>query len=887
MRRKLMSAVLALASLTAGVPAATAMAGAEEWSIARFWDEETLYAIRLSTPRPPIHARNLYHVSAAMYDAWAAYDPIAHGRFFFEKHTAEDVEAARHEAISYAAYRILKNRFVAGNGPNIATIQAHFDASFASLGYDNNNTNSVGDSPSAIGNRIAEIIIAAGLADNSNQTGNYAPNNGYVPKNPNMPFKIPGAVVTHPNNWQPLAFDFQVLQNGEVLGGSIQAVICPHWAAVTPFALNNFDRNPQTTLFNDVGPAPLFDTETTRADAVDMIEKSSKLDPAFPETIDISPGVYHNSPLGSYEHLGHGLNPVTNEPYEPHVVKLGDYVRTLAEFWADGPTSETPPGHWHSIANKMSDNPLCEHRLLGQGPVLDRLEWDVKMYLALGGANHDAAVVSWGMKGYYDSARPITFIRNMAQLGQSSDPKLPNYHPQGIPLVPGLIEIITEEDVAPGGRFQDFPHPIYEPNTGVAIDTQDYVGKVAIRTWMGGFVGGVTGVATVGPLPGHVYRDGSGWHMGGFEVGANDTPGVLNSGLRRLRNIMISEIRVDQHGDEVDEWVELSGPAGASLDGLTYVVVGDEVQSSSLKNGVVSPGVPDAQGRIQVIIDLTGHTIGRNGTFVIAKPSFTLGRADLTADFTFREIGNHTHMLVSGFFGTIGEDLDTDSVEDNVIDFEPWTSVLDSIALRRKGGTGQGIYSTTVLGPDSSKNQTYGVGWVPATYWQPYQSSAFVTPPFPGFTSGHSTYSRSAAEVLTVLTGSPYFPGGFAEETLPAGWSNFEIAPSEDVSLQWASYYDCADEAGVSRIWGGIHPRADDLPGRISGSKTGLRAVGRALALFQGLWQSPDINYDGVVDGADLGILLGNWDGSGVGDLNGDGLVDGADLGLLLGNWTL
>ncbi len=46
-----------------------------------------------------------------------------------------------------------------------------------------------------------------------------------------------------------------------------------------------------------------------------------------------------------------------------------------------------------------------------------------------------------------------------------------------------------------------------------------------------------------------------------------------------------------------------------------------------------------------------------------------------------------------------------------------------------------------------------------------------------------------------------------------------------------------------------------------------------------------DLNGDGIVDGADLGILLNNWGGDGVGDLDGDGIVDGADLGLLLNNW--
>ena len=80
-------------------------------SIAQTWDEQILSAIRIDKPHPPVHARNLFSVSAAMYDAWAAYDGVAVGFVYRGKHTAVDVAAARHQAISYAAYRILTERF--------------------------------------------------------------------------------------------------------------------------------------------------------------------------------------------------------------------------------------------------------------------------------------------------------------------------------------------------------------------------------------------------------------------------------------------------------------------------------------------------------------------------------------------------------------------------------------------------------------------------------------------------------------------------------------------------------------------------------------------------------------------------------------------------------
>ena len=80
---------------------------------------------------------------------------------------------------------------------------------------------------------------------------------------------------------------------------------------------------------------------------------------------------------------GRALNPFTSAPYETQMVPRGDYTRVLAEFWADGPDSETPPGHWFTILNYVSDNPVLIKRFKGEGPVLSDLEWDVKSYLIL------------------------------------------------------------------------------------------------------------------------------------------------------------------------------------------------------------------------------------------------------------------------------------------------------------------------------------------------------------------------------------------------------------------------------------------------------------------------------------------------------------------------
>ena len=137
--------------------------------------------------------------------------------------------------------------------------------------------------------------------------------------------------------------------------------------------------------------------------------------------------------------------------------------------------------------------------------------------------------------------------------------------------------------------------------------------------------------------------------------------------------------------------------------------------------------------------------------------------------------------------------------------------------------------------PADPTTQVSGAVWVRAKNWLPYQRDTFVTPAFASYFSGHSTFSRAAAEVLTRLTGSRYFPGGLFEFVAPANnFLKFELGPSTDVHLQWASYYDAADQAGLSRLYGGIHPRIDDFTGRIVGSQVGIGVWTLAAKYFDG-----------------------------------------------------
>ena len=117
--------------------------------------------------------------------------------------------------------------------------------------------------------------------------------------------------------------------------------------------------------------------------------------------------------------------------------------------------------------------------------------------------------------------------------------------------------------------------------------------------------------------------------------------------------------------------------------------------------------------------------------------------------------------------------------------------------------------------------------------WWPYQRPSFVTPPFAGYVSGHSTFSRAAAEVMSLFTGDDYFPGGMGEYYAPRdSFLVFEKGPSVDVTLQWATYRDASDQCSLSRIWGGIHPPADDIPGRLMGIEVGVKAFRESEAYF-------------------------------------------------------
>lgn len=141
----------------------------------------------------------------------------------------------------------------------------------------------------------------------------------------------------------------------------------------------------------------------------------------------------------------------------------------------------------------------------------------------------------------------------------------------------------------------------------------------------------------------------------------------LTAGIGRAAPTVINEVRLEEFqgaGTSDTDYFELAGTPGDSLDGLSYLVIA---------------GTSGTDGQIVSLTPLTGFTIPADGFFVAARPGFLLGTPDAEVNFAFSAGGNRTHLLVSGFSGEFGDDLDTN--DDGVLDVIPWTSLLDAVGI--------------------------------------------------------------------------------------------------------------------------------------------------------------------------------------------------------------
>ena len=373
-------------------------------SVAREWNELLLEAIRNDFARPTVHARNLFHTSIAMYDAWAIYDPEAEPVFLgdtlggfacpFDPEgipVLDDLEAAQKQAISFAAYRLMVHRFQ--DSPGAFYIIPLLNNYMQQLGYltGYTNTNYANGNPAAMGNYIAACLIDFGLQDGANEQNDYA-NQYYEPSNEPLVVDLPGNPdIQDPNRWQPLTLEVFIDQSGNVTEGATPDFLSPEWGSVVPFALQEEDLtiyerdSNEYWVYHDPGPPAYLDINNPDALSEEYLWGfllvgvwSGHLSPDDGVMWDISPASIGNIPVDSlptdvvglrdfYDLIeggdpgtGHDMNPYTGAPYEPNMVPRGDYTRVLAEFWADGPDSETPPGHWFTLLYYVSDHPALE-----------------------------------------------------------------------------------------------------------------------------------------------------------------------------------------------------------------------------------------------------------------------------------------------------------------------------------------------------------------------------------------------------------------------------------------------------------------------------------------------------------------------------------------------
>lgn len=691
-------------------------------TIPRVWNEAILYSIRRDLPRPTVTARNLFHLSALMWDVYAAYDTNLKAYYYndVEAPKTTNIKKSRDKALSFAAYTLLKKRYElapgngdiypltdgpGGNGVADLKITKLYERILKRSGY---NLKDISNDPHAkFGHDLALKLLKDQLNDGSREAQNYAPEKSYVLKNDliidvsqsgmrapvnleelektyesfaiyyyrptmiekyytgieipygNLRNKVPLEAYTGPSiaeqididSWVKLFIPGSIDQGGNSQV-SAQEPLTVFWGLLPTFgdlekyksstlkgvyfdpskSLPKFSENPDEVIKQNLQVIEFSE----RLNPLDMssydFDRDGKPDqnPGF-KMIDISPRTLGNSTLGTNDKKGLLTNPVTGRPYEKNMVKSADYHRTIAEFWADGPASETPPGHWNTLANYSLDQMKSlqtPFKWRGKGKALNRDEYELKVYLTLNGALHDSAVVAWGIKGHFQGNRPLTVIRKFADMAEKD---------------PAFAKKL--ESFSPNIKMVTYKRSILLPD-GTEIERNER--KLAIKSWRG-------------PRYGGFYE---------------------------------------------------------SVDG-------------------------DAELR----------------------------------DLSFRY-------------------RDETAKEEN----------------------------------DSFGYEISGSGWILAEHWMPYQRQTFVTPPFPGFVSGHSTFSRAAAEVLAGVTGTEFFPGGLGVYEAPG--LHFEYDDLKAFEFHWATYFDASDASGLSRLYGGIHASYDDLPARVIGSKIGKEAVLRADKIF-------------------------------------------------------
>ena len=382
------------------------------------WDNAILESIRTTRPGPPMTSRMLSVTHTCMYDAWAAYTEKALATELPEslrRPAAERTVLNKEKAINYAALRCLSDLF--------PTRVDAFNALSLSLGYDPKDQSVDPTKPQGIGNLAAKAVLDFRHNDGSNQLGNlhpgaYSDYTGYQAVNSSTEIK-------DPNLWQPLA-----TTTGQ------QSFVGAQWYKVIPYALTSGDQ---------------------------FLAKLPK-----PATYDTS---RPNSPLSRrYVQQANDILRFS--------ANLTDEQKAIAEYWADGPNSEFPPGHWALISQFVSNRDSYD------------LDKDVKLFFAVTNAVFDGGVAAWTAKRTFNSVRPITAIHYLyggktvkawagAGLGtQSIDGATWSPYQQKTQLTPPFAEYISGHSTFSGSAAETLRRFTGSDNYGAMVTIPQGSSKV-------------------------------------------------------------------------------------------------------------------------------------------------------------------------------------------------------------------------------------------------------------------------------------------------------------------------------------------------------------------------------------------------------------------------
>jgi hypothetical protein len=318
------------------------------------WDDELLQTIRANPggTGPTITARAIAVLHTAIYDAWAAYSPVADGVWYTGKATGPSTLENKQKAISFAADKTLSWLFPGRAAVQVPPGMGEYDAQMLELGYADLNDTS---EPANIGRAAAQATIDNRANDGANQLNGYADTTSYHAQNSwnqmNQPWHWqPQCVLTAAGQAANAPFLPPAGQDCVSPNYAVQVPYTPQWGSVTPFALDAAHQ------YTPPGPTKLADGSYDPTDVATALKDTANLD---------------------------------------------DTKKVIAEYWADGPRSEFPPGHWALFAQAYS-------RKLG-----DNLDTDVKMFFTMGNALLDASISSWKAKYQFDFWRPTSAIRTL------------------------------------------------------------------------------------------------------------------------------------------------------------------------------------------------------------------------------------------------------------------------------------------------------------------------------------------------------------------------------------------------------------------------------------------------------------------------------------------